>query len=436
MIWAGRPAADGTPLFVRASFQAEQQSLNDLRTKLIGAALAAALAGAVVGVALAGRMSLRLRRAAATAERVAGGDLDARIGATGGDEVAAMSDAVDRMADALQQRLEREQRFVADVAHDLRTPLTGLTAAASLLDDDQVGGAIKERVSHLSGLVEDLLEIARLDSGSATPDLRWVDVGALAADVASRHQGTRSGTSQPCRALVDPRRLERVLENVIGNAERHGAPADRGGRRRDAGACHRQRARLLAGDARARHRAVLVGRPGPRRRHRAGPGDRGGAGAGAGRTAGACERAGRRGRRHDRAAGAAGMRGLAAISLLAALAAGCGSQSGLHVENGGHTVAVVPAGSSGGGGHGTTPALPRRVTARIPLGGVPAIAWDGTATMWAAVWAGGPHLLGSLIAVDTATGAAAPATVLPASQYALPDRGHGVGGVRGRRAAR
>jgi signal transduction histidine kinase len=224
VIWAGRPAADGTPLFVRASFQAEQQSLNDLRTKLIGAALAAALAGAMVGVALAGRMSLRLRRAAATAERVAGGDLDARIGATGGDEVAAMSDAVDRMAEALQQRLEREQRFVADVAHDLRTPLTGLTAAASLLDDDQVGGAIKERVSHLSGLVEDLLEIARLDSGSATPDLRWVDVGALAADVASRHQGTRSGAVQPCRALVDPRRLERVLENVISNAERHGRP--------------------------------------------------------------------------------------------------------------------------------------------------------------------------------------------------------------------
>ena len=43
------------------------------------------------------------------------------------------------------------------------------------------------------------------------------------------------------------------------------------------------------------------------------------------------------------------MRALAAISLLAVLAAGCGSQSGLHVENGGHTVAVVPAGSSGGG---------------------------------------------------------------------------------------
>jgi hypothetical protein len=108
------------------------------------------------------------------------------------------------------------------------------------------------------------------------------------------------------------------------------------------------------------------------------------------------------------------VRGLAAISLLGVLLAGCGSQSGLHVENGGHTVPVVPVGSSGGG-HTTNPALPQRVTARIPLGGVPAIAWDGATTMWAAVWAGGPHLLGSLIAVDTATGTPASATVLPAS---------------------
>jgi signal transduction histidine kinase len=224
VIWAGRPAAEGTPIFVRSSFLAEQQSLSDLRTKLIVAALLAAAAGAVVGVLLAVSLSLRLRRAAAAAERVAAGDLDARIGAHGSDEVAALSDAVDHMAEALQERIESEVRFVADVAHDLRTPLTGLTAAASLLDDDQVGQAIRERVAHLSALVEDLLEIARLENGSATPDLRWVDIEALAAAVAHRHPGTETVPGEPFRALVDPRRLERVLENVIANAERHGRP--------------------------------------------------------------------------------------------------------------------------------------------------------------------------------------------------------------------
>jgi signal transduction histidine kinase len=223
-IWAGRPAADGTPIFVRNSYTAERQSLDDLRTKLAWSALAAALGGGLAGVALAGRLSLRLRRAAATAERVASGDLEARIEARGGDEVAALGAAVDHMADALSQRIEREQRFVADVAHDLRTPLTGLVAAASLLENDQVGSAIRERVAHLSRLVEDLLEIARLENGSATPDLRWVDVEALSGSVADRHPGVVVAATEPSRALVDPRRLERVLENVIANAERHGRP--------------------------------------------------------------------------------------------------------------------------------------------------------------------------------------------------------------------
>jgi signal transduction histidine kinase len=224
VIWAGRPAADGTALFVRSSYQPEQRSLSDLRTKLIEAAIAATLGGALVGVLLASRLSLRLRRAAVAAERVAGGELDARIDARGGDEVAALGDAVDRMADALKLRIEREERFVADVAHDLRTPLTGLVTAASLLESDQVGVAIKERVGHLSGLVEDLLEIARLENGSATADLRWVDVVALAGDVASRYDGVEVRAAGECRALVDPRRLERVLENVIGNAVQHGRP--------------------------------------------------------------------------------------------------------------------------------------------------------------------------------------------------------------------
>ncbi|MDX6522162.1 MAG: hypothetical protein QOF08_2767 [Gaiellales bacterium] len=223
-IWAGRSSADGTPLFVRNSYLPERQSLDDLRAKLAWSALAAALAGGLAGIVLAGRLSLRLRRAAVTAERVAAGDLDARIDARGGDEVAALGAAVDRMAEALSQRIEREQRFVADVAHDLRTPLTGLVAAASLLEGDQVGTAIKERVGHLSHLVEDLLEIARLENGSATPDLRWVDVEALARDVAARHAGVEVSADEPSRALVDPRRLERVLENVIANAQRHGAP--------------------------------------------------------------------------------------------------------------------------------------------------------------------------------------------------------------------
>ena len=100
--------------------------------------------------------------------------------------------------------------------------------------------------------------------------------------------------------------------------------------------------------------------------------------------------------------------------LVGVLAASCGAESGLHVENGGRTVPVAIATTSTqpvSGGQ----SLPRQVTARVPLGGVPAICWDGGHTLWAAVWAGGPHLIGSLVPVDTATAHAGNAVALPAS---------------------
>ena len=96
-----------------------------------------------------------------------------------------------------------------------------------------------------------------------------------------------------------------------------------------------------------------------------------------------------------------------ALSVAAVLVtAGCGSQNGLHVENGGRTIAVAttPVVSSNGG----PPAKqPRRVTARVSLGGVPTVAWDGS-SVWAAVWPGGSQALGSLIGIDPATGRARP----------------------------
>ena len=161
------------------------------------------LGGALLGLLLAGRLSLRLRRAASIAERVTAGELDARIQASGSDEVAKLGEAIDRMAEAMQARIDRERRFVADVAHDLRTPLTGLKTAASLLDHDQVGDAIRERIDRMHRLVEDLLEISRLDSGTATADLRRVELGGFVTSVVGDTPGvtvhTNGASPQPGR---------------------------------------------------------------------------------------------------------------------------------------------------------------------------------------------------------------------------------------------
>jgi signal transduction histidine kinase len=225
VIWAGVPSARAPRgVFVRISFAADQATIADLRRTLVEVGLAGAAGGALLGLALAWRLSRRLRVAAAAAERVTAGSLSARVNARGSDEVAALGAAMDRMADSLQERIEHEQRFVANVAHDLRTPVTGLVAAASLLEPDRVGTVVRERVSRLHTLVEDLLEISRLENGAVTADLRWVDVDAFVRSLVERRAGVIADTPEAVRAFTDPRRLERIIDNLLDNCARPGAP--------------------------------------------------------------------------------------------------------------------------------------------------------------------------------------------------------------------
>jgi methyl-accepting chemotaxis protein len=99
VIWAGRRTPDGRDtIFVRTSYAAQVQELSDLRRTLVEVGVIVTVGAALLGLLLAGRLSLRLRRAAATAERVTAGELDARIQASGSDEVAKLGEAIDRMA--------------------------------------------------------------------------------------------------------------------------------------------------------------------------------------------------------------------------------------------------------------------------------------------------------------------------------------------------
>jgi signal transduction histidine kinase len=225
VIWAGVPSSRAPhAVYVRQSYAADQATIADLRRTLVEVGLAGAAGGALLGLALAWRLSRRLRVAAAAAERVTAGSLSARVNARGRDEVAALGAAMDRMADSLQERIEHEQRFVANVAHDLRTPVTGLVAAASLLEPDQVGSVVRERVSRLHTLVEDLLEISRLENGAVTADLRWVEVDGFVRSLVARRAGVVADAPEPSRAFTDPRRLERIIDNLLDNAVRHGGP--------------------------------------------------------------------------------------------------------------------------------------------------------------------------------------------------------------------
>ncbi|OWA01435.1 two-component sensor histidine kinase [Streptomyces sp. CS159] len=171
----------------------------------------------------------RLRRVARTTRRITDGDLTARTGTgRGNDEITAISATVDSMADSLHQRLLTEQRFTADVAHELRTPLMGLVTASELLPEGEATGLVQDRVRVLRALVEDLLEISRLDAGAECAEPRRVPLAeAVSESVERTGLHTRFTARDALTAETDPRRLDRIVTNLVVNAHRHGrAPVE------------------------------------------------------------------------------------------------------------------------------------------------------------------------------------------------------------------
>jgi signal transduction histidine kinase len=229
ILWAGSPVGDGAGVYVHASLSADRAALAGLRNNLLLVGALATLAAALVGTLLASTLSCRLRHAAQTADKIAAGDLTARIDASGTDEVARLGHAIDQMTSAVAERIAREKRFSADVAHELRTPLTALLNAASMLGHDRPAEIVRERVGALRVLVEDLLEVSRLQARAELPQTRPIDLQQFVSDLIENRARNgapaitvEGGSAEP--VLTDPRRLERILGNLLDNAIRHGQP--------------------------------------------------------------------------------------------------------------------------------------------------------------------------------------------------------------------
>jgi two-component system sensor histidine kinase MtrB len=205
-----------------------------------------ALCLAVVLALLAASGVLRPVRALRRAtRRMAEGHLDVRLAVNGSDELADLSQSFNDTAAALERsvaelrRLEAQaRRFVADVSHELRTPLAAMIAVTDVLDEDapqldqETGDALRlisEGTSRLSGLVNDLMEISRFDAGAVELNLDEIDLAeSVQRTLASRGWLGQVETRLPgpgvLRTRVDPRRIDVVTANLVGNALRHGAP--------------------------------------------------------------------------------------------------------------------------------------------------------------------------------------------------------------------
>jgi len=141
-----------------------------------------------------------------------------------------MADALEAKIRALSEAEARERRFTADVAHELRTPLTALVGEASLLARhlDRMPAAARRPaellvadVGRLRRLVDELMEISRLDAGSEAVRPEPLELRSLLEQVTRGRAGV---TGDEVRLESDPRRLERIVENLVANAVEHGGP--------------------------------------------------------------------------------------------------------------------------------------------------------------------------------------------------------------------
>lgn len=229
-IWAAVPLNNGHVLSLRTGFtDRSDRILNRLDQAMIIGSISVVLGGSALGVLIGGQLSRRLRKAAAAANQVASGEPDVRVrDAIGGvvrDETDDLASAVDAMADALQQRLEAERRVTADIAHELRTPVTGLLTAAELLPPGRPTELVLDRAKAMRTLVEDVLEVARLDSASERAELQDIMLGEFVSRrVAAKDPAIEVRVVHESAVMTDPRRLERVLFNLLANAARHARP--------------------------------------------------------------------------------------------------------------------------------------------------------------------------------------------------------------------
>lgn len=191
-----------------------------------------------------------IRLARRGAERLAAGMLQERLKVRGEDDLARLATSFNQMASNLQSQIRQleelsrvQRRFVSDVSHELRTPLTTVRMASDVLHDARedfdpatarAAELLQMELDRFETLLADLLEISRFDAGAAVLDVEDVDLVDVVLRVVdmtrplAEQRGTRILVKAigQCLAEADPRRVERIVRNLIANAIDHAESGD------------------------------------------------------------------------------------------------------------------------------------------------------------------------------------------------------------------
>ncbi len=236
----GIPIDDGRAAYYEAvSFTELEDTLESLAVSLFGASVVTTLVGGTLGYWLSRRTLRPLANVGLAAEAIAGGRLDTRLEGTDDPDLNVLVTSFNHMAHALEERVDRDGRFASDVSHELRSPLMTLAASVSVLasrrdemPDDASRSAVdlmEADVSRFQQLVDDLLEISRFDAGVARLSLEEVHLPELVRQAVAQARTGRSMVHveiDPDLAdlvvRADKRRLVRILDNLLGNADAYG----------------------------------------------------------------------------------------------------------------------------------------------------------------------------------------------------------------------
>lgn len=236
----GVPLADlGAEYFEAVPLTDLQRTLSGLAFSLLGASLLTTFAGGLIGFWASRRVFSPLLDVGTAAEAIAGGRLDTRLPVGGDPDLDLIAVPFNEMAQALEDRIERDARFASEVSHELRSPLMTLAASVEVLEnsrDEMTDRAqtalvlLSADVDRLQQLVEDLLEISRFDVGAITLHLENV----IAIEIVIQAVSILGGGGVPVSydpevadliVRVDKRRFGRVIANLLDNAARYAGGA-------------------------------------------------------------------------------------------------------------------------------------------------------------------------------------------------------------------
>jgi two-component system, OmpR family, sensor histidine kinase RstB len=188
--------------------------------------LLVALAIGVAAFPIARQLTRRLERLQRGVELLGAGDLAARVGVEGHDEVARLAASFNRAAGRIEQLVRAHQSLLANASHELRTPLTRIRLAVEMLKseaDPKCKAGLEKDIAELDELVDEILLASRLNAIEQPHSSEDIDLLALAAEECSRYDHVQL-EGAPIEVRGDARLLRRLMRNLLENAKRHGAP--------------------------------------------------------------------------------------------------------------------------------------------------------------------------------------------------------------------